>query len=104
MSQTVICNAIHDLHLLRFYYTGDDVHGFRIIEPHTLGYHKTSGNLMVNGWLTAGVSESDKAPWWRDYLLSEMTQVSELNESFPGPRSGYVKGGGKKFGQVICDL
>ncbi|SRR6266478_1814950 len=104
MSQAVICSAIQHRNLLYFYYTGDDVHGYRTIEPHTYGYHKTTGNLMVNGWLVGGVSESQKTPWWRDYLLSDMSQIAELNQSFSGPRSGYVKGGGKKFASVICDL
>ncbi|MGB2591668.1 MAG: hypothetical protein WAJ96_13535 [Candidatus Acidiferrum sp.] len=104
MSQSVICSAINNTHLLYFYYTGDTAPGYRTIEPHTLGYLKTTGNLAVNGWLVGGTSESGTAPWWRDYLVSEMSQIAELTQSFAGPELGYVKGGGKKFSSVICDL
>ncbi len=103
MSQDIICSAIHSRHLLSFYYTGDNAPGYRTVEPHTLGYNHKE-NLILNAWLVGGVSESDKYPYWRDYLLSEMSHITELNETFAGPRSGYRKGGGKKFASVICDL
>jgi WYL domain len=103
MSQNTICSAIAARHLVSFYYTGDKAVGYRTVEPHTLGYNRAD-HLMLNAWLVGGMTESDKSPYWRDYLLSEMSHIKELNEPFSGPRSGYRKGGGKKFVSVICDL
>ena len=103
MSQQVICAAIHDVHLLQFYYTGDSVPGNRIVEPHQLGDTK-AGNLALSAFYLSGASESNVGPSWKLYLLSEMHQVVELPMQFSGPRPGYKPGPNKLLHSVLCEL
>jgi hypothetical protein len=88
MSQSPICDAIRSRNLLRINYSGDNAPGYRIVEPHTLGYN-TADHLSLNGWFLAGMSESQEGEGWRDYLLSEIASITPLPQKFSGPRPGY---------------
>jgi predicted DNA-binding transcriptional regulator YafY len=103
MSQALICQAIQERRLLQFYYSGDAAGGVRIVEPHTLGYNKAN-NLALSAWFLGGASESQKGQGWREYLVESMSGVTILDQHFAGPRPGYVRGGGKLFRSVVCEL
>lgn len=98
-----ICDAIASKQLLRFYYTGDDEPGYRIVEPHTLGVDR-KGNQTLSAWYLEGASASGKGPGWRLYLVQAMSGAAVLPTSFAGPRPGYVPGGGKLFQSYQCTL
>jgi hypothetical protein len=97
-----ICEAIAKRLLIQFYYSGDKVPGIRIVEPHMVAYNRRD-NLALSAWFLGGATESGGAGW-REYLLSEMSGITMLNEQFSGPRPGYKPDGGKTFHNVQCAL
>ena len=103
MSVAILCGAIRNRNIVQFNYTGDDAPGTRTVEPHMIAY-TTSDNLVLSAWLLSGSSESQQVQRWREYLLSEMTNITTLSEQFPGPRPGYNPYGGKKLHNVQCAL
>jgi hypothetical protein len=94
----IICQAIEKQRLLQFSY--DDL--TRIVEPHLFG-RKTSGNDVLSGYLVGGYTESDNAPYWRNYLVAEMEFVVMLEETFSGPREGYNPDDGS-MEKIYCRL
>lgn len=80
----IICEAIEKKRLLQFSY--EDL--TRIVEPHLFG-RKTSGNDVLSGYLVGGYTESDSAPYWRNYVVDEMEFVVMLDETFSSAREGY---------------
>lgn len=103
MSVPTLCSAIRSRHLVRFYYTGTEYPGFRTVEPHMVAYNQRD-HLVLSAWYLSGASESQEGPGWREYLLSEITQVTELEGRFLEPRPGYQPSGGKTFHNVQCAL
>jgi hypothetical protein len=95
----VICDAIRNKRLIEFHYEGH----LRIVEPQILGKNKT-GNMILSAWQVGGHTESGSRLPWRDYQIVKFSKLKVLEEKFDGPRPGYVKGGGKKFMRVFCEL
>ena len=60
----------------------------RIVEPHLFG-RKTSGNDVLSAWLVEGYTESDDAPYWRNYTVENMDFIIMLDETFTNTREGY---------------
>lgn len=100
---STICDAIANRQLVRFNYTGDEVPGYRTVEPHTLGVD-LAGNYALSAWFLEGASEKNTGPGWRLYLLADMDDVTVLPNRFAGPRPRYVAGGGKLFQSYQCTL
>jgi hypothetical protein len=98
-----LCSAIRARHLVSFYYGGDATPGLRIVEPHVVA-RNSAEHLTLSAWFLSGSSESQSGAGWRDYLVSAISQVTELEEQFDGPRPGYRPGGGKSFHNVVCEL
>src|SRR5262245_45441934 len=73
----------------------------RIVEPQILG-RNLKGHMVLSAWQVGGYSESGVRLPWRDYRVVKLSKVTIQNETFNGPRPGYVKGGGKKFSRVFC--
>jgi hypothetical protein len=103
MSLGIICAAIKAKHLIQFNNTGDEAHGPRLVEPHMVAY-TTADNLVLSAWFLGGESESKEGQGWREYLLSEMQNVTVLTQTFAGPRYGYKPTGGQRFHNVQCRL
>jgi len=96
-------SAIASRNLVQFYYAGDDAPGTRTVEPHMVAY-TTADNLILSAWFLGGASESQEGQWWREYLLSEMSNLVILPQKFFGPRPSYNPSGGKKLHNVQCAL
>lgn len=96
--KAIICEAIEKRRLLQFSY--DDL--TRIVEPHIFG-RKTSGRDVLSGWLVEGYTESDSAPYWRNYLVENMDFIILLDETFSGTREGYNPED-KSMEKVYCRL
>ena len=103
MSVEALCSAIRSRHLVRFYYSGDKAIGYRVVEPHMIAYNSLN-NLVLSAWFLNGPSESQAAPGWREYLITGISQVSEMVQQFAWPRQGYQPGGGTLFHDVVCEL
>jgi hypothetical protein len=102
MSHSTLCDAIKSKCLVRFYYAGDDAPGYRTVEPHMVANTK-EGRPALSAWYLQGASESD-TQGWRIYLLSDISSVTVLEQTFSGPRPGYRPNGGKSFHSVRCAL
>lgn len=98
---SLICDAINTRHVIRFYYTGTQSPGYRLVEPHMVAYNRKN-NLALSAWFLGGESESQEGQGWREYLLDEITQVAIMPTQFAAPRPGYRPDGGKSFHSVQC--
>lgn len=101
MPEMEICHAIEGRRLLRFHYDSEAAPGYRTVEPHMLAYSKAE-NLCLSAWLLGGESASDEGPGWRQFLVSDMSHVTALEETFSEARPGYQPDGGKSFHNVQC--
>jgi len=70
--------------------------GDRIICPHVL-YISAAGKKTIDAYQTSGYSEIDKLPQWKSFSVSEINELSILNETFdiaprynPSNREKYV--------------
>jgi len=59
-------------------------------------------HYALSAWWVSGDSESQDSPRWREYLLSDMSSVVILEQTFAGPRPGYRPSGGLRFRAVVC--
>lgn len=103
MSQTDLCSAIKAQRLVRFFYNLDDEPGFRTVEPHMVARTKTEA-LALSAWYVSGATKPGQGHGWRIYLLSDISQVTVLPDTFTGPRKDYKSDGGKSFHDVQCGL
>lgn len=86
MYASAICEALNQRRLLRFRYK--DHATLSTVEPYTFGANK-KGNDALSAWLVSGTTHDDRPPFWRLYLVSEMTQIEVLAEDFASNRDGY---------------
>lgn len=103
MIKAALCEAIRFKRVVQFHYSLGDDPGIRIVEPYMLAY--TSANhLALSAWFLRGYSESREGQGWREYLVSGISHITTIDESFSKPRQGYNPTGGKKFHNVQCAL
>ena len=81
MNQSTLCAAIQSRNLVQFYYSGDQAPGLRMVEPHMVAYNGT-GHLALSAWFLGGASESQEGQGWREYFLSEITNLNVLPQQF----------------------
>jgi hypothetical protein len=84
LAKDLICEAIRRKNLLQFTYGNHT----RVVEPHLFG-RDSADHDVLSAYLVRGYSESQQKPYWRFYLLSNVTLLTMLDERFPGPRKGY---------------
>lgn len=84
LAKDLICDAIRSKKLLQFSYRNHT----RVVEPHLFG-RDSAGHDVLSAYLVRGYSESRKQPNWRFYLLSDLTLLTMLDETFSEPRKGY---------------
>ncbi len=75
----LLWTAIKNKRMIRFAYHGKD----RIVEPHDHGILKGSAQLL--SWQVAGRS-SRRLPNWLLTKIDEMTDLTLLDQAFPGGR------------------
>jgi len=99
-----ICQAINARppHLISLYYTGDSMPGYRTVEPHMIAYNQKEV-LCLSAWFLSGASKSG-TQGFKEYKMEFISQVTVLEETFPGPRPEYKPDGGKVFHNVQCGL
>lgn len=83
MKEEIIA-AITNRNLLSFRYESHS----RLVEPHLLGISR-AGNLTLSAYQVGGGSNSGKIPGWRPFLLSKMSGLSTVAETFSRARDGY---------------
>ncbi len=85
--RVTICNAIHQLRAIEFYYHG----GYRTVEPFALGIvlPGDADNESLICWQTGGFSEMLEVVGWKLYRVSEMEDIVILGDHFTGERPNY---------------
>lgn len=94
----IIREAISKMKRIEFYYDG----GRRVVEPHCLGV-TTDGNPALRGYQVSGFSVSGTIPDWRMFVLSKMSSLSVLDETFYSPRPGYRRGD-RGMDSIVAEL
>lgn len=94
----IICVAINDQRLLRFYYDP----GWRTVEPHAHGM-STAGNEVLRAYQTGGASASGEPVNWKLFRVDRISNLELLEETFSEPRPGY-KRGDPQMTQIYCEL
>lgn len=95
----LICKAIKSKRIIKFNYEGFE----RIVEPHTYGIHKDTGNKVLSAYQIGGYSSSGKIPYWRLYLVDKITDLEITNEIFTEPRPGYHHGD-SRMSIIFCEI
>lgn len=95
---SIIREAISKMKRIEFYYDG----GLRVVEPHCLGV-TTAGNPALRGYQVSGYSVSGKVPDWHLFVLSKISNLSILNDSFYSPRPGYRRGD-RGMDSIVAEL
>ena len=98
-SYSTICDAIAKKRLIQFTYKDR----MRVVEPFMVAQNDAE-HYALSAWFVRGASESHSPPGWREYLLSDITDVIILDESFSGQRPGYKPSGGEVFHHVVCRI
>ena len=85
--RAAICNAIHQMRAIEFYYHG----GYRTVEPFALGIvlPGDADNESLICWQTGGFSEMLEVVGWKLYRASEMEDIVILKDEFNGERPNY---------------
>ena len=92
-----LSQAIAEMRQVEFVYKGE----LRIVEPHMLARSQRN-HLALSAWWIGGFSSSESRPNWREYLLSEISEVRILSGTFSEPRPGYKRDGGGKFHDILA--
>lgn len=93
-----ICEAINSRRLLSFYYDGFP----RVVEPHTAGTDK-KGHEALRAYQVSGGSESGESVGWKMFHISEIHNLSILEDQFEGPRPKYRRND-SGFRYIRCQL
>lgn len=79
---------------------------FKIVEPHQIGIHRTTGNAILSGWYLPNNENQSTAEnsGWRIYLLEQIAEVVPLIETFDNNRPGYSPGCNKLMKEIIEEV
>ncbi len=103
MNVDMLCAAIRSRNVVQFYYRREKAPGTRTVEPYMVAYN-AKGRLALLAWYLGGASEAKEGQGWREYVVSGVTNVAILNESFAGSRPDYNPTGGTRFRNVRCAI
>lgn len=93
-----LAQAIKHKRRLRIYY---DL-GWRLIEPHTLGF-SGNGDVLLRAFQLEGASSTNKPLGWKLFRVDKL-ESSEDSGSFEQPRPGYKMGDSAMKGGIIAEL
>jgi hypothetical protein len=93
-----ICAAISAKQLLRVRYH-DKV---RLLEPYLLGEYSDNRQFLL-AWM-ARCEDTDKAPGWQHYLVSQLGTLEVLGQTFDGARVDYNPAGDTRIRRILCSI
>jgi len=96
--KTLINEAIRNKNILKFNYQGF----YRVVEPHTFGIF-SNGNELLIAYQIDGESKSRKPPFWGNFQINEIEDLTISEDSFSEPRDGYKKRD-KRFKLIFSEL
>jgi len=81
-----IIQAIKDHKIITFTYNDE----YRVIEPHSYGRNKNTGNNLLSAYQIEGGSVSGSPiPGWRMFNLTKIRNLIVTDKTFPHAREGY---------------
>jgi hypothetical protein len=88
-----LCPAVISKNLIKFWYEDEDSEkvGWRTVEPHLIGTHKTSKNVLLRAWFIPN-SQQKLEGWieeWKLYKLWNITKEEILATKYVKTRPGY---------------
>ena len=88
-----LCKAINEKKQVKFYYDDkySDFTDWRVVEPHLVGDHKSTGNTTLVAWFLPTQQQSSKGHTeeWGNYLLDRIESLQILNKTFQRTRPKY---------------
>ncbi len=88
-----LCTAISEKKQVKFYYDDkySDFTDWRVVEPHLVGDHKSTGNTTLVAWFLPTQQQSEKGHTeeWGNYLLDRIESLQILNKTFQRTRQKY---------------
>lgn len=94
--QHEIVKAIRNRKVIKIYYRG----GHRVVEPFLIGYHKTTGKLLLRGFFLDGVSSSGEYNTWKLYDVESIDDLEILDDGIV-PTREYYNPQDKDMGEII---
>lgn len=92
-----IYTAVHERRLLKIAYRG----GERIVEPYAYGVGD-GGHPLLRAYQVSGYSRS-REHGWKLFRVEEITELALLDETFPGPRDGYMRND-PTMTKIYCEI
>lgn len=95
--ETTILAAMANKKCLSLIYDG--LH--RIVEPHTYGIYRRTGDILLRAYQVAGDSNFNEDTPWRVFILGKMAKVQIVDLATQAPREGY-KSGNRGISKICC--
>lgn len=96
--KNLINEAIKNKNILEFNYQGF----YRVVEPHTFGIF-SNGNALLVAYQIDGESKSRNTPFWSNFQIDEIEDLTVSEDLFSKSRDGY-KRGDKRFKFIYSEL
>jgi hypothetical protein len=74
----------------------------RVVEPHCYGIITADHHAIV-GYQIRGLGVHNSNEHWHLFVLTKISNLQLLDETFPKPRDGYKKGD-KRMNTIFCEL
>lgn len=95
--EALLCKAISDGLVIEFLYDGQN----RVVEPFTLGIHKTTGNLVLSAYRVGGYTKSGNEPPWRLYTVKDISSLRITDQPSADTREFYNPND-SRLSTIIC--
>lgn len=105
--KSILCKAIQEKKLVKFFYSDkySDFTDWRIVEPHLIGDHKSTGNTTLVAWFlpTSKQSADGHMEDWGNYLINRIQNLQILDKTFKYSRPGYNPND-KRMKAIYCNI
>ncbi len=102
-----LCKAIQQKKLIKFFYDDkySDFTDWRVVEPHLLGDHKSTGNTTLVAWFlpTSQQSADGHLEGWGNYLINRIQHLQILDKPFKNSRPAYNPND-KRMKTIYCNI
>jgi predicted DNA-binding transcriptional regulator YafY len=105
--EDTLCKAIQGKKLIKFFY--DDKYSsfsdWRIVEPHLIGDHKSTGNTTLVAWFlpTPQQLANGHSEGWGNYVINRIQDLQILEKTFQNTRPAYNPND-KRMKAIYCYL
>ena len=105
--KSILCKAIQQKKLVKFFYDDkySDISDWRVVEPHLVGDHKSTGNTTLVAWFlpTTSQSASGHSEEWGNYLIDRIRNLEIFDKTFQKTRPLYNPND-KRMKTIYCNV